>query len=93
MKGPVTKTYVEMDDLTDAQAALFANKKKGFDLRTRIIDPKTGKVLREQPYSMVCSRDLGEDYFIRDGKRYNRNGVEIGAQAPAAQPVQPQIKK
>lgn len=70
---PVTKT---VPDLDKRQKELLDFKGEGFDLRSRIVDPKTGKIIRHQPYRMVISQD-GGDYFIRDAKRYSLSGVEI----------------
>lgn len=77
---PVTRTA---PDLTKEQEKLLEYKGEGFDLRSRIIDPKTGRVIRTQPYSLTINKD-GGDYFMRDGKRFSRSGVEMGVQPQAA---------
>ncbi len=78
-QAPVTKTR---DELSEFEEKLLEPISKKFDLRTRIVNPKTGVVIRWQPYSYVVSKENGEEYFLRDGKRWNRNGVEIGAAKP-----------
>lgn len=70
MAKPVTQTA---PDLNPDQEKLLEWTRKGFDLRTRILDPKTGKLIRHQPYSLVVNKDSG-NYYIRDGKRFDLNG-------------------
>lgn len=48
---------------------------KLFDLRVDIRDPKTGAILKRQPYKKLVSR--GGEYdeiYVRDGIRYLPNG-------------------
>jgi hypothetical protein len=77
---PVTRTA---PDLTKEQQKLLDFHGEGFDLRTRIIDPKTGKVIRTQPYGLTINKD-GSDFYTRDGKRYTRSGVEMSTQPQSA---------
>lgn len=49
---------------------------KAFDLRTTIRDPKTGKVVKEQPYIFHDSKQYGS-FYEAEGKFYNRKGEEI----------------
>lgn len=66
-----------MANLNPYQESLLEYKGQGFDLRTRIVDPKTGITIRKQPYSRLIKD--GQDFFIRDGKRFNRDGSEVRA--------------
>lgn len=46
-----------------------------FDFRTHIMDPKTGKVIKHQPYKKVVRRDGNPtEYYERDGIRYFESG-------------------
>lgn len=74
---------VTAPDLDKRQLELLKFQGEGFDLRSRVIDPKTGKILRHQPYRMVIGSPTG-DYFLRDGKRYSLSGTEISTPSPAA---------
>jgi hypothetical protein len=47
----------------------------GFDMRVEIVDAKTGKLLKYQPYVRHAHRDKGVVYE-RDGKFYYENGIE-----------------
>lgn len=47
--------------------------KAKFDLRTHIINPKTGQVIRHQPYERISDKAKGT-WFIRNGIRYYGNG-------------------
>lgn len=49
---------------------------QGFDLRTHITDPKTGRVVKHQPYRIVGDKE-GVTY-IREGKKYAPNGTYLG---------------
>lgn len=49
--------------------------KKLFDLRVHIFDPKTGRIVRVQPYKKIVQKGMDpEEYYIRDGIRYLANG-------------------
>lgn len=48
---------------------------EGFDLRTHILDAKTGEVLKVQPYRLVVKGD--KKIFIRDGVEYYEDGTRI----------------
>ena len=56
--------------------------KKSFDLRTHIMDPKTGAITKVQPYRLHVSRDNGE-FYERDGTMYTRGGEVISGKAKA----------
>lgn len=60
-------------------------KPAGFDLRVHIKDPKTGKMLKFQPYRLVVTKE--GQYYVRDGKRYNADGSLIGTDEQEAKPV------
>lgn len=49
---------------------------QGFDLRTVIRDPRTGKTIKEQHYKRYCSDRFGE-FYERDGKFFAPNGAII----------------
>lgn len=49
---------------------------KGFDYRSTIRDPKTGKVIKEQHYIRHVHQSLGE-FLERDGVFYATDGSEI----------------
>lgn len=68
----------EQKDLSPQQKELLPWKGEGFDLRTHITDPATGKVIKYQPYRLVVSREEGT-YYVRDGKRYSAQGHVIDA--------------
>lgn len=51
-------------------------EKQQFDLRVHVRDPKTGFVVRKQPYRLTVDREQGE-VFHRGGKRYYRDGTLI----------------
>lgn len=48
---------------------------KRFDTRVEIRDPKTGDVIRRQPYRLIIRN--GEQRFIRDGIEYYPNGDPV----------------
>ena len=54
--------------------------KKKFDIRTHIRDPKTGTIIKHQPYRRICSREHGVQYE-RDGVRYFENGNYVNPDA------------
>lgn len=58
------------------KAKVEENKIEGFDYRAVIRDPKTGEVIKTQPWSLTVSQDHGE-VLRRDGKCFAPNGVEI----------------
>lgn len=47
---------------------------EGFDLRVHIRDSKTGKIVRENPYSLSISKEHGVIY-TRDGVQFNPDGT------------------
>jgi hypothetical protein len=49
---------------------------QGFDYRVTIRNPKTGELIKEQPYKRYVS-EIGGEYLERDGKFYATNGDEI----------------
>jgi hypothetical protein len=51
-------------------------KIEGFDLRSVIRDPRTGKVIKEQHYTTHISEAYGT-VMVRDGKFFAPNGQEI----------------
>lgn len=81
MAEPKCVNHVDPKELTEAQKKLLEWTGEGFDLRTHIIDPKTGAKIRTQPYRMVVSNDEGT-YFVRDSRRYNAQGVALDALPP-----------
>lgn len=54
-----------------------------FDLRTHIVDPKSGKLVKYQPYRYVVEQGKAP-YFVRDGKKYTPGGEFIGAEDESA---------
>jgi hypothetical protein len=62
-----------MEELTSSQKELLVWKGEGFDLRTHIVDPSSGKLIKVQPYRRVVSKEDGT-FYIRDGKRYSEQG-------------------
>lgn len=72
------------------------NGKKHFDLRVTILDPKTGKIQKHQPYQFHCRKGHDpEQWYVRDGVRYAMNGDRLdplpkqAAPAPVAAPKAP----
>lgn len=57
-----------------------------FDTRTHIFDPKTGKLLKYQPYRLEVSKENGT-IFYRDGIAYNPDG------SPKEKPIMPSVLK
>lgn len=49
----------------------------GFDLRVSIKHPKTGRILKHQPYRLHVSAEFGH-VFERGGHFFFENGVELG---------------
>jgi len=68
----------------------------GFDLRTHIVEPKTGQLLKYQPYRRVVDGNDGVYYIRKDEngteRRYNENGKLIGSIA-AGQPQRVERKE
>lgn len=64
---------------------VVAEENKGFDLRVHITDPKTGRVVKYQPYRMLIDREKGTT-FIRDGKRYSPDGTLLGPEEVSSKP-------
>jgi hypothetical protein len=72
---------------------------KAFDLRVTIRDPKTGQIIKHQPYQKRVERGAKyEEYYVRDGIRYLPNGecldqqkLDAAKQQPAKQ--QPQAAR
>lgn len=60
-------------ELNEYQQKCLQWEGAGFDTRTHIIDPKSGRLLREQHYRYVVDDKVGS-YFIRGGKRYSEQG-------------------
>jgi hypothetical protein len=57
-----------------------------FDLRTHIRDPKSGKEVKVQPYTLKIAAD-GSRIFIRDGRKFYEDGTEIVEAPKAAAPA------
>lgn len=55
-----------------------------FDFRTHIVDPKSGKTLKHQPYRMAIHKDHGITLY-RDGVAYHPDG------SPKEKPMAPSI--
>lgn len=65
------------------------NGKKKFDLRVTILDPKTGKVQKHQPYQFHCRKGHDpEQWYVRAGVRYAMNGDRLDPLPKAAQVTQ-----
>lgn len=80
MVGTNTQTKPE---LTPDQEKLLPYTGRGFDLRVHIKCPKTGELVRKQPYRMVVDKEHGVE-FIRDGRRYSESGKPLdGKEIPA----------
>lgn len=59
------------------------SEKKAFDVRVTIMDPKTGRVVKHQPYELtVVKTGPGNmsQFYKRDGKWHYPNGDEIPAE-------------
>ena len=50
-------------------------EQQGFDLRVSIVDPKTKRVVKHQPYQLKITN--GVRIFIRDGVKYYENGTRV----------------
>lgn len=62
-----------------------------FDLTVHHRDNKSGRIIQENHYTLVCDRDKGT-YYIRDGQKWAPNGECMGKiepDAPKVEPVQP----
>lgn len=46
-----------------------------FDYRSSIVDPKTGKVVKDQPFKMYVSREHGEIMERPEGQFWYPNGT------------------
>lgn len=66
--------------------------KEGFDLRTTIRDPKSGKTVKEQYWTGHFNKS-GEHVFERDGKFYYENGQEAPNPKAATAVVTPAVKE
>lgn len=54
------------------------NTQKGFDYRVQIKDPKTGKIVKYQPYKMVIENGLTKlERPIGSGNWFHPNGEPI----------------
>jgi hypothetical protein len=54
------------------------NTRKGFDYRVQVKDPKTGKVIKYQPYAMVIENGITKlERPIKSGIWYHPNGELI----------------
>lgn len=71
-----------MAELSDSQKKLMDWDSPGFDLRTHIVDPRTGKLLKYQPYRRTVDKD-GVIYHRKDAsgveRRYAENGFPLDA--------------
>lgn len=71
-------------------AITLENGEKLFDLRVDIRDPKTGAIIKRQPYQkLVCRGGEYDEIYVRDGIRYLPNGecldtAELEKRAKAA---------
>jgi hypothetical protein len=60
---------------------------QGFDIRVHIVEPKSGQLLKYQPYKRVCSLAHGVYYLRKDEsgveRRYTEQGhpMDVPAQA------------
>ena len=61
--------------------------KKHFDLRTHLRDPKTGQVVKHQPYRMLVDKETGV-VFERAGIKYFPNGVRVDGKKIVEAPVE-----
>jgi hypothetical protein len=64
---------------------------KGFDFRTHIVDPATGKLLKHQPYRMTVDREKGTRLY-RDGKCFFEDGTPDPAYLAPKPPTAPEAK-
>lgn len=51
---------------------------QGFDIRVHIVEPKSGILLKYQPYRRVCSLADGVCYYRKDEKGIERRYTEQG---------------
>lgn len=52
--------------------------KRRFDLRVEIVDPKSGKLEKYQPYQKFVQRGADpEEWYVRAGKRYAMDGTPL----------------
>ena len=77
-------------DMNDATATERAHIEKilkweldGFDTRTHIVDPKSGMLLKYQPYRRACEGSE-VNYYRRDENGYERRYSESGVLLDAA---------
>lgn len=71
---------VPLEELSDNQKKLLEWDSPGFDLRTHINDPRTGRLLKYQPYRRTVDK-AEVIYYRKDEKgierRYFENGFPI----------------
>ena len=67
--------------------------RKSFDNRVEIIDPKTGKIVKYQPYRMFCKKGNDpEQWYERDGLKYALNGELLPGQKPSEAAKKTEVK-
>lgn len=81
---PRTVNAIRAEDLTEPQKKALEWHGKGFDNRTHIMCPSTGKLIRMQNYRYVVDHEKGTHY-IRDGKRWSEQGICLDPEPVAAQ--------
>lgn len=90
MSSPGTQTQTSTNIEPEDEQYLI-NPVQGFDLRTHVINPKSGKLLRRQPYRYVVDKDHG-NYFIRDGKLFSEQGKLLSGESLKAEPMKVEKK-
>ena len=82
----------ELEDIPvkekEAVLTLLKNPQPGFDLRTHIVEPRTGMLLKYQPYRLHCVG--GERFFYRKDehgveRRYSEQGYPLDGEARAGE--------
>lgn len=69
--------------------------RKGFDVRVTIVDPRTGKVVKHQPYELLIVKNgpgSTSQFFKRDGKWFNPDGSEVVAPVKSSDLTESEIK-
>ena len=79
--GGSAKENWTKENLTPDEVKLLNHQGDGFDLRTHIVNPRTGECIRQQAYRYVVDKSDAQhtSYYIRDGKRYSESGKLLEA--------------
>lgn len=72
MERSEVQNFYKEEELSQYQKDVLQWKGDGFDNRVHILDHKTGKLLRIQPYRYVVNSE--GSYYVREGKMFTEKG-------------------